>query len=199
MYRIIEEVTVMAKHELDDFEELDLGLDDDMGYEDTERPSSDRKASIFSRARKYAKKHYRSKLDDRGERKKLLKQALPGSYSSSVDLALDLKDDYDTIKYEVGKEWQKTKGPFKKLLKTQEGTLRMLRLKKLADWADQEERGSYADEEVDQDEALTANLMGDFTKFKNSPADKEQKAENQVEQKEKEDEREYRTKSLTTC
>lgn len=188
----------MAKHELDDFEELDLGLDDDMGYEDTERPSNDRKASIFSRARKYAKNHYKSKLDDRGERKRLLKQALPGSYSSSVDLALDLKDDYDTIKYEVGKEWQKTKGPFKKLLKTQEGTLRMLRLKKLADWADQEERGSYADEEVDQDEALTANLMGDFTKFRNSPADKEQKAENQIEQKEKEDEREYRTKSLTT-
>lgn len=189
----------MAKHDLDDFEELDLGLDDDMGFEDDERPSNDRKASIFSRARKYAKNHYKSKLDDRSERKRLLKQALPGTYGSSVDLALDLKDDYNSIKYEVSKEWQKTKGPFRKLLKTQANSLRMLRLKKLADWAERDdERAGYQDEEIDQDDALTANLLGDWTKYRNSPADKEQLAEEKIEQKNKEDDREYRNKSLTT-
>lgn len=188
----------MAKHDLDDFEDLDLGLDDDMGFEDDERPSNDRKASIFSRARKYTKNHYKSKLDDRSERKRILKQALPGQYSSTVDFAVDLKDDLDSVKYEVRKEWEKHRGPFKRLLKTQEGLLRALRLKKLVEYANTEERSRYVEEEADQDEALTANLLGDFTKYRNSAADKEDRAELRVEQKEKEDEREYRTKSLTT-
>jgi hypothetical protein len=187
----------MAKRDIDDFEELDLGLDDDMGYEDNNRPSSDRKASIFSRSKNYAKSHYKAKFEDRNERKRLLKQAIPGSYGSAVDLAFDMKDDYDSIKYEVSKEWQKSKGPFKKLLKSQEGTLRALRLKKLADWANEEDRGRYAEEAVDQDDALTANLMGDFTKYKNSPAEKEKAATDKVDQKEKESDQEFKSKTLS--
>ena len=75
-----------------DFDSLEDMSDE---FNDDHDVSTDRKATI----KNYVTEHYKMKFTDRGERKKLIKQALPYSKTGPVDLAYELKDDYDSIKY----------------------------------------------------------------------------------------------------
>ena len=81
-----------------DFDELsEMSAD----FDDDHQVSGDRKSSIKS----YVKEHYSAKMQDSSERKRLLKASLPGSYSGTVDLASDLRDDLSSMRYELGREW----------------------------------------------------------------------------------------------
>ena len=170
----------------DDFEDFDLGMDMEDDYE----PSADRKPS----AKSYVKNYYENKLTDKGEQKRLLKAAMPGSYSTTIDLAADLKNDLSSIRYDVGKEWDKQKAPLKKLLRSKDADsmLKFLRLKKLQAWANEAERGGYSEDSVDQDEANIQNLLSSFNR--GGKKDPGQEVENQ----EREKSAEFRTKSLLT-
>ncbi len=174
-----------------DFDSLE-DMSDEFG--DDHNVSTDRKATI----KNYVTDHYKNKFTDRGERKKLIKQALPPSYSGPVDLAHDLKDDYDQIKYEVGKEWEKVKSPLKKALKQNSKYLRMVGLGRAANWAEEEERSRYQEEEANQDEALVQSMLAEFT---NPQAGKElaerMESEQKVRQAEREDASEFRDKSIS--
>lgn len=113
-----------------DFDELsEMSAD----FDDNHQVSGDRKSSIKS----YVKEHYSAKLNDTSERKRLIKAALPGSYSGTVDLASDLKDDLSSMRYELSKEWEKQSGSVKKTLKGFEAQLKFLKMNKLVDWAKQ--------------------------------------------------------------
>lgn len=138
-----------------DFDELsEMSAD----FDDDHQVSGDRKSSIKS----YVKEHYSAKMQDSSERKRLLKASLPGSYSGTVDLASDLRDDLSSMRYELGREWEKQNGSVKKTLKGFEAQLKFLKMNKVVDWANSSGRGSYQDDPVDQNEALVASMMGDF-------------------------------------
>lgn len=167
-----------------EFDEFDL----DMDMEDDYEASPDRKSSVKS----YARNYYENKLRDKGEQKRLLKSAMPGSYSTSIDLASDLKEDLSSIRYDVQKEWDKQKAPLKKLLKSNDSMLKLLRLKKLSSWANEEERGRYSEEPGDQDEANVQNLLSSFSRGNRQSPDQ------QLKNQEREKNSEFRTKSLLT-
>lgn len=171
-----------------DFDELE-GMSDE--FEDSHDAGSDRKSTIKS----YIKDHYSSKINDRQEQKRLLKATLPANYSGAIDLGSDLKDDFDDIRYQMGKEWERQSTGVKKLLKGFEGQLKFLKLNKLVNYANSSSRGGYSDEPVDQNEALVANLLGDFP-GRSDP--KQQQIQEKVKAKEKEAEAEYRSKTLQT-
>ncbi len=171
-----------------DFDELE-GMSDE--FEDNHDAGSDRKSTIKS----YITDHYSAKINDRQEQKRLLKATLPANYSGTIDLASDLKDDFDDIRYQMSKEWEKQSGGVKKLLKGFQGQLKFLKLNKLVDYANSSSRGGYSDDPVDQNEALVANLLGDFP-GRSDP--KQQQIQQKVKAKEKEAEAEYRSKTLET-
>lgn len=174
-------------------EEFDFSNLEDMSGEfgDDHNVPTTRKATI----KNYVTDHYKNKFTDRGERKKLLKQAMPSSYSGPIDLAHDLKDDYDEIKYEVGKEWEKVKSPLKTALKGNEKFLRFVPGgKKLSKWAQQDSGDRFQEQEANQDEALVQSMLADFT----SPqAIKERTASKKLKQMEQEDATEFRSQSLS--
>ena len=126
-----------------DFDELE-GMSDE--FEDNHDAGSDRKSTIKS----YITDHYSAKINDRQEQKRLLKATLPANYSGAIDLASDLKDDFDDIRYQMSKEWEKQSGGVKKLLKGFQGQLKFLKLNKLVDYANSSSRGGYSDDPVDQ-------------------------------------------------
>lgn len=171
-----------------DFDELE-GMSDE--FEDNHDAGSDRKSTIKS----YITDHYSAKINDRQEQKRLLKATLPANYSGAIDLASDLKDDFDDIRYQMSKEWEKQSGGVKKLLKGFQGQLKFLKLNKLVDYGNSSSRGGYSDDPVDQNEALVANLLGDFP-GRSDP--KQQQIQQKVKAKEKEAEAEYRSKTLET-
>ena len=174
-----------------DFDELE-GMSDE--FDDDHTVSQDRKSTIKS----YVKDHYSAKLNDTNERKRLIKASLPASYSGTIDLASDLKDDFDSMRYELGKEWDKQSGSVKKTIKGFESQLKFLRMGKLVDWANNSSsRGSYQEDEVSQNEALVANMMGDFLGA-GMPNTKDMQIKQKAAAKENEDVAEYRTKTLNT-
>lgn len=169
---------------------------EDMGdeFSDDYAPSGDRKASVKS----YVQQHYSMKLNDREERKRLVKKALPSSYSSSVDLAMELKDDYDRLKYDLSKETDKLKAPLKELLRRNEGLLRKMRLGKAADWANEAGRGGYSDDPASVDEALVQSMLSEFTDPKAArEMQEERKLEKKIRQQEREDEVDFKNKSIS--
>lgn len=172
-----------------DFDELsEMSAD----FDDDHQVSGDRKSSIKS----YVKDHYRAKLDDTAERKRLIKAALPGSYSGTVDLASDLRDDLSSMRYELSKEWEKQSGSVKKTIKGFESQLKFLKMNKIVDWANQSGRSSYQDDPVDQNEALVASMMGDFLgpgKVDNRQIQQQQK----LKLKEKTEQAEHRQATLS--
>ena len=171
-----------------DFDELsEMSAD----FDDDHQVSGDRKSSIKS----YVKEHYSMKLNDSAERKRLIKAALPGSYSGTVDLASDLKDDLSSMRYELSKEWEKQSGSVKKTLKGFEAQLKFLKMNKLVDWANSSGRGSYQDDPVDQNEALVASMMGDFLGTGNVNPKQMQQTQ-KLKLKEKAELAEHRTASL---
>lgn len=172
-----------------DFDDLD-SMSNEFG--DDHNVSTDRKSSIKS----YVKNHYSSKLQDREEQKRLVKAALPSSYSGPIDLAMDLKDDLSSLRLEMSREWSKNNGAVKKTLKGFEKQLRFLKLNKLADYANSSSGGSsYQDQNLDPADALVASIMGDFPKGTGSKVIKEKQKQRKLEA---ESEIEYKTKSLET-
>lgn len=175
-----------------DFDELE-GMSDE--FNDDHDAGTDRKSSIKS----YIKDHYSAKLNDSTERKRLLKSSMPASYSGPIDLASDLKDDLDSMRYELSKEWDKQSGTVKKTIKGFESQLKFLKMNKVVNWANSSSgrSGSYEDDPASQNEAMVASMMGDFLNpAQVNPRDAQLKQKARA--KEKEDDAEYRSKTLNT-
>lgn len=129
-------------------------FDDDYNLDgDIDSPTNDRKSSLKSKTTNLARESAKNKFEDGRFRREVAKAALPKDFSYAID-------DFDTISKEVGslwreqeKAWEKERSNIRRALKPFSDVASKLGLKKIAAWAEEEERSRTSgpsDEELDE-------------------------------------------------
>lgn len=131
-------------------------------FEDDHSPTNDRKSSLVSRGVSSIKKDLAFRLNDPSERRRLLKDALPSSYTPAVDFANEAGSDLMELYREQEKEWEQVRPRIRRSLRVYSGLLRTLRLNKLADWSEQDELSSAQFDEQNAEEASVQAMLSEF-------------------------------------